>query len=502
MNLLAVLLLLPVVAFAVMLIVPAARVRWAALASSLVVALASCALIPQVMSSGSARFDSPWITAPEIRFHLMVDGVSVWLVLLSTWLIPVAVGMSWQGIQRRQGLYYAMLFLLETALIGVFSAQDLFLFYTFYELTLVPIVMMIGVWGGERRTYAAIKFFVYTLVASVLMLSSIMYLYVQTGSGQIDVLARLSEDGRSLFQSEAANWLFLGFFAAFAVKLALVPVHTWLPDAYDEAPPAGPMLMSALLMKMGTYGLLRIALPLFPLQARQNASWIMTLAIITILYGALLALIQPNLRRLVGYSSISHVGFIVLGLFTFTQTGLDGSVFQMVAHGVSTGAMFVLLGFLEERRRSMEIGDYGGVARVAPGLSVAVFITGLASIGLPGLSNFVGEYLVLQGTAQVYFPWAAWAAAGVVLSACYFLWMFQRVFLGERAAKAGVIADLNAREWAVVLPMISVIVYLGIGSNGLLPAISSVTQRIVEATKAGVEYRVELRQEQGATNAD
>jgi NADH-quinone oxidoreductase subunit M len=410
--------------------------------------------------------------------------------------------MSWQGIQRRQGLYYAMLFLLEAALIGVFAAQDLFLFYTFYELTLVPIVMMIGVWGGERRIYAAIKFFVYTLVASVLMLSSIMYLYVQTGSGQIDVLARLSEDGRSLFQSDVANWLFLGFFAAFAVKLALVPFHTWLPDAYDEAPPAGPMLMSALLMKMGTYGLLRIALPLFPLQARQNASWIVLLAIVTILYGALLALIQPNLRRLVGYSSISHVGFIVLGIFTLTQAGLDGSVFQMVAHGVSTGAMFVLLGFLEERRRSMEIADFGGVAQIAPGMAVAVFFVGMASIGLPGLSNFVGEFLVLQGAAQVYFPWSAYAAAGVVLSACYFLWMYQRVFLGERPAKSGPFSDLSPREWLVVLPLVGMILYLGIGSNSLLPAISGVTQRIVEATKAGVEYRVELGQHQGATDAD
>lgn len=498
MNLLVALLVLSFASFLLLLFVKSANVaKQLSLVLSIVLLGLSGLLVRDVVindpSQLAQQIDIAWISTPDIHFHIGVDGISVWLVALSALISLMAVLLAAETITKRQNEFYAFLFLLEFALIGVFAAQDLFLFYTFFELTLVPSILMIGIWGGERRTYAAVKFFIYTLVGSILMLASIIFLYLKMGTGQLNELAQMIDQAGRTLLPETASWVFLGFFIAFAIKLALVPVHTWLPDTYDESPAPVPLVMSAVLMKMGTYGLIRV-LPIFPSAVHQHADWIITLAIITIIYGALVAMVQANLRRLIGFSSISHIGFVVLGIFTFNQQGLDGAVFQMVAHGVSTGALFLLLGYLYQRRRSMEIKDFGGVATTAPGFAVAFLIAGLASIGLPGLSNFVGEYLVLQGTAQAWFPWAAFAAIGVILSACYFLWMYQRVFLGDRQPKAPVITDLTTREWIATLAMLLIVVYMGVGSQNILKSISAATARTVSLTKAGIEYRVQTNQ--------
>lgn len=494
-NLLLTVLVLPLLGMLAVVTIPKDRVdsiRRISLLFSGLTFIASLGLLAVALRPSPVmqfEVDLPWISSPSIHFHLGVDGISVWLILLSTLLTPISVLMSWKVIDKRQKEFHLAVLLLEFALIGVFAALDLFLFYSFFELTLVPSLMMIGIWGGERRMYAAMKFFLYTLAGSILMLAGIIYIYAQTGTGQFTALRAMVDLGQGIFPAHIESWVFLSFFVAFAVKLALVPLHTWLPDAYDEAPTAAPMMLSAVMMKMGTYGLIRFAVPLFPVAARHHAGWIVALAILSIIYGALVAMVQPNLRRLVGFSSISHIGFIVLGIFTFTQVGLDGAVYLMVAHGVSTGAIFVLLGFLYERRRSMEIKDFGGLVKVAPGLSTAFMIAALASIGLPSLSNFVGEYLVLQGAAEANFTWAALAAIGVILSACYMLWMYQRVFLGDRPGKAAPFADLDIREWVTILPLLALTVYLGVAANSLLPAIGSATSKVVEVTKTGIVYQ-------------
>jgi NADH-quinone oxidoreductase subunit M len=285
--------------------------------------------------------------------------------------------------------------------------------------------------------------------------------------------------------------LFLAFFLAFAVKVPLFPFHTWLPDAHVEAPTAGSVMLAAVMLKMGTYGIVRFCLPMFPDAARRCAGWIAALAIIGILYGALVAMVQPNMKKLVAYSSVSHLGFVVLGIFSFTPAGLDGAVFGMLAHGISTGALFALVGMLYERRHSLEIADYGGVATPAPWLSTVFVITALASAGLPLLSNFAGEFLVLQGAAQAYFPWAVWAALGVILSACYLLWLCQRVFYGEASESLRAhMPDLSAREWGAVIPLLVLMVWLGVGSNTFLSRISAVTGPILKETTVNVPFQV------------
>jgi len=352
---------------------------------------------------------------------------------------------------------------------------------------------LIGIWGHERRIYAAVKFFLYTMTGSVLMLAAIIYIYNRAHTFDYTQILAMFASGRLHFNANEQMWLFLAFFIAFAIKVPLFPLHTWLPDAHVEAPSAGSVMLASVMLKMGTYGLVRFCLPMFPGPARRCAPWIVTLAIIGIIYGALVAMVQPNMKKLVAYSSVSHLGFVVLGIFSFTQLSLDGAVYQMLNHGISTGALFVLVGFLYERQHSLAIEDYGGVATAAPWLSTAFLITTLASIGLPLLNNFVGEYLVLQGSAQVNFRWTAFAAIGVILSACYMLWLYQRVFYGE--ASEGVrhhIIDLNAREWAVVIPLIAMMVWMGVYSQSFLPPVSRATAKILDQTQINVPFRVLL----------
>lgn len=536
MNLFNVILALPLIGFVLLIFIPkesADTIRKAALILSLITFVVSLALIPGVLSSPEEynfETDVQWITYPSIRYHVGLDGISLWLVLLSTLLTPIAILISWRYIEKRTKEFFAFILLLEFGLVGVFAALDLFLFYVFWEICLVPMYFLIGVWGHERRIYAAVKFFLYTMAGSVLMLAAIIYLYNKSGTFDYVILLQMLNTGRVTLGHTESLLLFLAFFFAFAIKVPLFPLHTWLPDAHVEAPTAGSVMLASVMLKMGTYGLVRFCLPMFPNAARDNASWIVALAIIGIVYGALVALIQPNMKKLVAYSSVSHLGFVVLGIFSFNQLGLDGAVYQMLNHGISTGALFMLVGYMYERRHSLEIADYGGVATPAPWLAIVFLITTLASIGLPTLNNFVGEFLVLQGAAQVNFVWAVFAAIGVILSACYMLWLYQRTFLGRAPGMAeseghghgthGVshsgahdpdtraqadpstthesghdthgfhMPDLNTREWIAILPMLILMVWMGVAAQNFLPSISASNARTLSQSNGSVEQQV------------
>jgi NADH-quinone oxidoreductase subunit M len=500
MNLLVVVLFLPLAGFLIALLVPRSSPQgsrvWA-LALSLATFVASLGLLYWFdRNSAGEQFtiDWPWIAAPEIHFTISANGVSLWLILLSTLLTPICVLISWRSIQNRVKEFYAFLILLEFGLIGVFLAQDLFLFYVFWEVSLVPMYFLIGIWGHERRIYAAVKFFLYTMAGSVLMLAAIIYLYVRAQTFNYPAILDMLSSGRLSFDRGEQLLLFLAFFLAFAIKVPLFPLHTWLPDAHVEAPSAGSVMLASVMLKMGTYGILHFCLPLFPSAARTCAPWIAVLAIIGIIYGALVAMVQPNMKKLVAYSSVSHLGFVVLGIFSFTQMGLDGAVYQMLNHGISTGALFAIVGLLYERRHSLEIADYGGVATTAPWLATTFLITTLASIGLPLLNNFVGEFLVLQGTALANYTWTVYASLGVILSACYMLWLYQRVFYGEASEEVRHhVFDLNLREWAAVVPLIVMMVWMGVYSQSFLPPVSRNTARILEQTQVNVPFRVELK---------
>jgi NADH-quinone oxidoreductase subunit M len=339
---------------------------------------------------------------------------------------------------------------------------------------------LIGIWGHDRRIYSAVKFFLYTMAGSVLMLAAIIYLYNQSGTFDYSkILAGLQSGAIRLTYPEQL-FLFLAFFIAFAIKVPLFPLHTWLPDAHVEAPTAGSVMLASVMLKMGTYGLLRFCVPMFPNAAHNNAGWINILAITGIIYGALVAMVQPNMKKLVAYSSVSHLGFVVLGIFSFTQQGFDGAVYQMLNHGISTGALFILVGFLYERRHSLEIAAYGGVATPAPRLSTVFMITMLASIGLPMLNNFVGEFLVLQGAALVDFRWSVFAAIGVILSACYMLWLYQRLFFGRASEELSHhMPDLNFREYAIIVPLIALMFWMGTFTQSFIPPISAANSIIL-----------------------
>jgi NADH-quinone oxidoreductase subunit M len=499
-NLLTVVLFLPLAGFLAALFLPRTSPeasRRFALAVSLLTFAASLGLLVWFdRGAGGEQFalDLPWIASPDIHFAISVNGVSLWLVLLSTLLTPICVLISWRSIRTRAKEFYAFLLLLEFGLIGVFLAQDLFLFYVFWEVSLVPMYFLIGIWGHDRRIYAAVKFFLYTMAGSVLMLAAIVYLYIRAHTFSYAAILNQLSSGELRLGAEEQMLLFLGFFVAFAIKVPLFPLHTWLPDAHVEAPVAGSVMLASVMLKMGTYGILHFCLPLFPSAARQSAGWIATLAIVGIVYGALVAMVQPNMKKLVAYSSVSHLGFVVLGIFSFTQQGLDGAVYQMLNHGISTGALFVFVGLLYERRHSLEIADYGGVATAAPWLSTAFLVTTLASIGLPTLNNFVGEFLVLQGAAIAHFTWTVWASLGVILSACYMLWLYQRVFYGVAGEEVrSRVSDLRGREWAAVIPLLILMVWMGVYSESFLPPVGKVTAQVLAQSDVNVPYRVAAR---------
>jgi NADH-quinone oxidoreductase subunit M len=432
-----------------------------------------------------------WLPALGTSWHLGIDGLSLFLVLLTTALTAIAILGSFSAITQRTRAYYALLLALETGMLGTFMALDLVVFYVFWEAMLVPMYLLIGVWGGQERIRAAVKFFLYTMVGSVLMLVAILALYfmhhAQTGTYTFD-LAALYETNVPL---GAQFWLFSAFALAFAIKVPMFPFHTWLPLAHVEAPTAGSVLLAAVLLKMGTYGFLRFALPLFPNAAFALTPLICGLAVIGIVYGALVAMVQPDLKKLVAYSSVSHLGFCMLGMFAMNPEGWAGSILQMLNHGVSTGALFLIVGVVYERRHTRLISEFGGLWKVVPVFSVVFLVVMLSSIALPGTNGFVGEFLVLLGAFQTQRVWAILAATGVILSACYMLWMFQRVVFGgvTNAANEG-LRDLTRREVLVFAPLLFLIFWLGIYPQPVLSRIQpSIRETIGLVQKRAVANR-------------
>jgi NADH-quinone oxidoreductase subunit M len=407
-----------------------------------------------------------------ISYHLGIDGISLLLVLLTTFLSPLALLSSWRAVEDRVKEFSICMLLLETGMLGVFVSLDLFLFYIFWEAMLIPMYLIIGVWGGPARIYAAIKFILYTLTGSVLMLVAILALYFQHGEATGTYTFDLPVLARYVVPGGAQVWLFLAFAVAFAIKVPMFPFHTWLPDAHVEAPTAGSVILAGVLLKMGTYGFLRFCLPLFPQASLAFVPWIFLLSLIGIIYGAWVSMVQPDLKKLVAYSSVSHLGFVVLGLFTLTPQGIVGGIIQMVNHGLSTGALFLMVGILYERRHTRLIADFGGLWKAIPAFSVLFMIVSLSSLGLPGLNGFVGEFLILVGA----FAWASGSSAapaaylvpvlatsGIIFAAVYMLWMYQRVCFGEITSEANRgLADLTGREWAVLLPVLLFIVWIGV----------------------------------------
>ncbi|MGA9545108.1 MAG: NADH-quinone oxidoreductase subunit M [Candidatus Sulfotelmatobacter sp.] len=423
------------------------------------------------------QVDKPWVSTPNIHYHMGVDGFSMWLVVLTTFLTPLCVLISWKSIHERVKEFFILLLILETALIGVFTSLDLFLFYFFWEATLIPMALLIGIFGHERKVYAAVKFFMYTMIGSVFMLAAILWLYAHTGSFDFVVIRDAIASGAVPKFPAAAQWLFLGFFVAFAVKVPLFPFHTWLPDAHVEAPTAGSVLLAGVLLKMGTYGMLRFNLGLFPEQSRQNAPWVMTLALIGIIYGALVAMVQPNMKKLIAYSSVSHLGFVVLGIFSFTQAGLNGAMFVMLAHGISTGGLFMLAGILHERRHTYEISEFGGLASPLPVYATTYLVIVLASVGLPLLNGFIGEFLVLSGAFQDKPVYGILGATGIIWSAIYLLWMYQRVFYGKVTHPVNnSLSDLSGFEKVAIWPCAVVALVMGVAPILWLGAIDPAVQ--------------------------
>ena len=444
-----------------------------------------------------------WIPEFGISYFVGVDGISLLLLVLTGFLTPLALLGSWESIHKNTRAFCMFVLLLESAMMGVFVSLDLFLFYVFWDAMLIPMYFLIGIWGYDRRIYAAIKFMLYTMAGSVLMLLAILglaYLHnTATGSYSFDLLQLY----RMAIPAHLQFWFFLAFALAFAIKVPLFPFHTWLPDAHVEAPTAGSVILAGVLLKMGTYGLVRFAFPLFPLAASFFAPSLATLAVIGIIYGALVAMVQPDLKKLVAYSSVSHLGFVVLGIAAMNTQGVQGAVYQMLSHGVSTGGLFLIVGMLSDRRHTRLIAEFGGLKKVMPHLVAVFLIVTLASIGLPGLNGFVGEFLILLGAFRWDPRMAVFAATGVVLSATYMLWMFQRVNYGpvtnENNAR---LVDLTPREWAVIVPIVALSVLMGVLPNLFLRPIEPSVQRMVNQVQQGAPVRIQAEHDRLARRSE
>jgi NADH-quinone oxidoreductase subunit M len=451
-----------------------------------------------------------WIPAIGAGYTLGIDGISFLLVLLTTALGAIAILSSWTAITTRVKEYYVLMLLLQFGMIGVFIALDFFLFYVFWEVMLVPMYFLIGVWGSERRLYAAIKFFLYTLAGSVLMLLAVLAIYFNhAGMHELDAAtacpitaahAAYTFDLRILLEVAPSfalglqQWLFWGLFFAFAIKVPMFPFHTWLPDAHTEAPTAGSVILAGVLLKMGTYGFLRFTVPMLPDATEGFATWMIWLSIIAIIYGALVCMMQKDMKRLIAYSSVSHMGFITLGIFALTHHGVSGAVLQQINHGLSTGALFLLVGVLYERRHTRMIADFGGLSTPMPAFAAVYLIISLASLGMPLLNGFIGEFTILRGVFEVSKTWAVWGVVGIVLGAAYLLWLYQRVMFGPVTHEVNAtLPDLNWREHATLLPLVALCFWIGVYPQPFFRVMNPPVKEIVRKVDPTYYMRDEMR---------
>ncbi len=480
--LLSVIVLLPLLFALIVALWPkTASVRHLALGFSLIEFLLSLGILQRFdpSSAGLQLVEKyAWIERFGIHYFLGIDGLSLWLVMLTTFLTPIVILASWNSIDRRIKGFHAVMFILQTAMLGTFLAMDAIMFYVFWELSLVPMYFIVGIWGGARRIYATVKFFIFTMAGSVLMLVAIIYMMYltqeATGSMSANILdfykLKIPFVGGQFFSLQTL--LFFAFSLAFAIKVPVFPLHTWLPDAHVEAPTPGSVILAGVMLKMGTYGFLRWVLPMFP-DASEYWAWLFLLiGVIGIVYGALVAMIQPDIKKLVAYSSVSHMGYILLGLFTFNSFGLTGGLYQMLNHGISTGALFILIGMIYERTHSREISKYGGLAGVLPIFTIFFFIITCSSIAVPMTNGFIGEFLILLGTFKAKPVFAYIAVLGVVLGAVYMLWMFKRVFFGPEGElvrdEHHPLHDLSLREIAVLIPLVIMVLWMGLFPGSFL----------------------------------
>jgi NADH-quinone oxidoreductase subunit M len=469
-GILSVVTFLPTVAAVLLLFVPRRRetlLKAGALTASIVTFVLSVPLYVR-FDGGSADYQfvefARWMPNLGVGYHVGIDGISLLLMLLTTLITPVALASAWHAVDDRVKEFVVTILVLETGMVGVFVSLDLFLFYVFWEAMLIPMYFIIGVWGGGRRIYAAVKFVLYTMVGSVLMLVAILALYYAHGNATGVFTFDLPTVTRWVIPAGRGQTLmFLAFALAFAIKVPMFPFHTWLPDAHVEAPTAGSVILAGVLLKMGTYGFLRFCLPLFPDASIAFGPLVFALAVVGVVYGAWVSTVQPDIKKLVAYSSVSHLGFVMLGIFTLTEQGVIGGVIQMINHGLSTGALFLLVGMIYERRHSRLIVDFGGLWAVVPAFSTLFLVAVLSSVGLPGLNGFVGEFLILVGAFQVNRPLAAVATTGIIFAAVYLLWMYQRVIFGEVThPENNRLKDLSPREWALLAPIMLFIVWIGV----------------------------------------
>jgi|HubBroStandDraft_6_1064221.scaffolds.fasta_scaffold11878_2 NADH-quinone oxidoreductase subunit M len=503
-HILSIILFTPLVGALLLLFVPKENkdaIRWIANIFALGGFLISLPLVPWFWEQ---RFEpgfkfvegaaNNWIPSIGAGYVLGIDGISFLLIMLTTLLGWISILSSWTAIENRVKEYYIWFLVLQTGMLGVFMALDFFLFFVFWEAMLVPMYLLIGIWGGPRKLYAAIKFFLYTLAGSVLMLLGILFLYFHHHSVTgiftfgLEALYQTAPRIYSDYGPYAATLLFLSFFFAFAIKVPMFPFHTWLPDAHVEAPTAGSVILAGVLLKMGTYGFIRFSLPFFPgvLTHTKVRAWMIALSIISILYGALVSLMQKDMKKLVAYSSVSHLGFCTLGIFALTPLGLSGSVLQQINHGISTGALFLIVGILYERRHTREIAEYGGISNVMPVYATITMIMFLSSMGLPLLNGFIGEYYIMLGTFMVSWRWAAWAVPGVVLAAAYLLWLYQRVFFGAVTnPKNEKLHDLTPREVATFVPLIVMAFWIGLYPKPFLQILEQPVNTIIATVNRG-----------------
>ncbi|MDR7038501.1 MULTISPECIES: NADH-quinone oxidoreductase subunit M [Methylobacterium] len=457
--------------------------RWAALATTIVTFLLSLVAwgrYDATSSSFQLVESHAWLT-DTIRFKLGVDGFSMPLILLTTFLMPFCIGASWHAIETRVKEYFVAFLVLETTMIGVFQALDLVLFYLFFEAGLIPMFLIIGIWGGKRRIYASFKFFLYTLLGSVLMLLAIMAMYWHAGTTDIPTLLQ------TRFPTHMQTWLWLAFFASFAVKMPMWPVHTWLPDAHVEAPTAGSVILAGILLKMGGYGFIRVSLPMFPDASQSFAPLVFALSVIAIIFTSLIAMMQTDIKKLIAYSSVAHMGFVTLGLFTMNEQGIQGALFLMISHGIVSGALFLCVGVIYDRMHTREIAAYGGLVNRMPLYAVAMMVFTMANVGLPGTSGFVGEFLAMTGAFKANPTVAFFSVFGIILSAAYALWLYARVIYGklEKPSLKGIL-DLDLREKLILAPLVALTIYYGVHPAPILDTFAPSTEALMASIKTAL----------------